>query len=92
MDLCSDLVEVDSKVSKEKAVKTSASVFVEALFFIWVGLFASLTFIGTLILAIMGIFGFKYVLYIYAGISILTLFLALLLYYVRGKQKSSDAA
>jgi hypothetical protein len=92
MNLCSDLVEVDSNVSKAKTVKTSASVFVEALFFIWVGLFASLTFIGTLILAVMGILGFRYVLYIYAGISILTLVLALLLYFLRGKQKPSDAA
>ena len=90
MNLYSDLVDSDADIKKEDVVKSSLSVFVEALFFIWVGLFASLTFIGAIILAITGDLGFKYVFYIYAGISILTLLLAVLLYYVRGMQRLSD--
>ncbi len=90
MNICSELVEVDSDVREEKTVNSSVSVFVEALFFIWVGLFASLTFLATLILTITGMLGFIYALYIYAGISIVTLLLAFLLYFARGKQNYSE--
>lgn len=90
MNLYSDLVETDADIKSDAVVNSSLSVFVEALLFIWVGFFASLTFIGTLILAMTGVLGFEYVFYIYAGISIFTFLLAVILYYVRGKQRLSD--
>lgn len=77
-------IELDAKPKVKIGVRSV--VLTEALFYIWVGLFAGLTFLVTLALGIFGVLSLKAILYIYLGISVVTLLLAGLLYFVRSKQ------
>ena len=77
-------IEIDAKPKQKIGVKTL--VVAEALFFLWAGLFAGLTFLVTVVLGILGILSLEYILYIYAGITVVTLLLAVLVYFVRGRQ------
>ena len=75
--------EFDTKAKEKVGLKSV--VIAEALFFVWVGLFAGLTFLVTLVLGLLGVLSLKYIIQIYAGISAVTVLLATLLYFLRGK-------
>lgn len=81
-----NLFEIEFDAKPEPGVGINSLVIAEALFFLWVGLFAGLTFLVTVVLGILGVLGLKTILYIYAGLSAVTLVLAALVYFVRSRQ------
>ena len=85
MDACTKFLEVESQAKGDKVTAPTIVAFAEALFFLWVGLFASLTLIASLVLAIIGVMSVMNLIYVYVGISVITVLLAVLLYYARGK-------
>jgi len=86
MFLCLSFLNIEFDAKPEVKIGVRSIVLAEALFYIWVGLFAGLTFLVTLVLGIVGVLSLETILYIYLGISVVTLLLAGLLYFVRGKQ------
>ena len=82
----SSLFEIEFDAKPKTRVGVKSLVIAEALFFLWVGLFAGITFLATVVLGILGILGLKTILYIYAGLSVVTLVLAVLVYFVRNRQ------
>ncbi|MBX2804840.1 MAG: hypothetical protein KTR19_02615 [Hyphomicrobiales bacterium] len=81
--------EVDSKSESGFRVKTL--IFAEALFFLWAGVFAGLTFLIAMILGIIGVLSFEFVLYIYAAISVIALMLAVIVHLLRSKQDDRNS-
>lgn len=53
------------------------------LFQVWIAAFAALTFLATLILTLIGVLSWWTIVYVYIGISVITLALAALAYMTR---------
>lgn len=83
MNACSDSLPIEAEAKKELVTSPPLVVFAEALFFLWIALFAGLTLLLSLVLTIVGILSVINLLYIYVGISVVTVFFGLLLYYAR---------
>lgn len=86
MSWCLSLFNVEFDLKPAARVGIRSLVVAEALFFVWVGLVAGLTFLVTVVLGVLGILSLESILYIYAGITVVTLVLATLLYFVRSRQ------
>ena len=78
--LDSDLIATKSRMMFLSATELGLAVIFERLFAVWISGVAALTFICALILALCQVIGWMHLLYIYAGISAVTLVLAGLVY------------
>jgi uncharacterized membrane protein YuzA (DUF378 family) len=83
MNVCSDFLEIKSKGYSDRVQHLNLAGLLEALFFVWIGAFAALTFLVSLILGAFQVLSLTDIAYIYAGISGVTACLAVLLYAVR---------
>jgi hypothetical protein len=78
-----DLLAIKTRMLTFPGTESALAVILERLFFVWISGVAALTFIGALLLAILGVIGWMQLFYVYAGMTIITLVLAGLLYLAR---------
>ncbi|HEY7646017.1 MAG TPA: hypothetical protein VH858_13335 [Hyphomicrobiales bacterium] len=78
-----DSPTIKTRILTFPATESALAVILERLFFVWISGVAALTFIGALLLAILGVIGWMQLIYVYAGVTIITLVLAGLLYLAR---------
>ena len=78
-----DLLEIKTRILIFPGTESALAVILERLFFVWISGVAALTFFGALLLALLGVIGWMQLFYVYAGVTIITLVLAALLYLAR---------
>jgi hypothetical protein len=79
----SDLPTIKTRILIFPGTESALAVILERLFFVWISGVAALTFIGALLLTLLGVIGWMQLFYVYAGVTIITLVLAGLLYLAR---------
>jgi hypothetical protein len=85
------MLNVDSLTTKTRVLTSHAAdsalaAVLERLFFVWISGVAALTFLGALLLAVIGVIGWMQLLYVYSAVTGVTLILAGLLYLSRRDQ------
>ncbi len=83
MSVRSNTLPADASAEAKRAHLSSLVLFFEAVFFLWVGLAAAAVFLGSLILAASGVISLATLGFIYAGLTLVTFFLAILVYFAR---------
>ena len=78
-----DFIEIDSRILRLTDIKFGVSAAFERIFWAWISGVAALTFLSALVLAIFGVISWSHLLYVYAGIIVITLALASLIYWSR---------
>ncbi len=78
-----DFIETKSRILPLAEIESSLSAIAERLFSAWISAVAALTFLTALVLAIFGVISWTQLLYVYAGITVVTLTLAALVYVSR---------
>jgi hypothetical protein len=79
----SDLPTIKTRILIFPGTESVLAVILERLFFVWISGVAALTFIGALLLAVLGVIGWMQLFYVYGGVTVITLALAGLLYLAR---------
>lgn len=91
MNACAEPISVKAQADSNRLLKPTYIQTLESLFFVWVGVFAGLSFLFLALLALSGLISLVQFAFFYGGISVMTAVLGYMLHVARTQAPETAA-